>query len=84
MCNERAETSRIRDVSLSGLFIETTQPRPVGSTAQVNFLVQEGQISAEAVVRRIDRGRGLGLKFTAMRETDRSNFTALMRRLRRL
>ena len=83
-CNHRAETSRIRDVSLGGLFIETLRPSPVDSKAQVDFLVQEGQIRAEAVVRHIQPGRGLGLKFVALRETDRPTLIALLSRLRGL
>ena len=83
-CNQRAETSRIRDVSLGGLFIETSRPSPVDSKAQVDFLVQEGQIRAEAVVRHIQPSRGVGLKFVALRDTDRPNLIALLSRLRSL
>ncbi len=83
-CNGRDETSRVRDLSLGGLFLETAETRTVGSTAKLDFLVQEGQIRAEAVVRRIDRGGGLGLKFTAVQDQDRSHLAELMNRLRRL
>jgi c-di-GMP-binding flagellar brake protein YcgR len=83
-CNERDETARVRDVSLGGLFVETANPRDVGSTAKVDFLVQEGQIRADAVVRHVERGRGLGLKFTAVIERDRPHFIALLNRLRSL
>ena len=83
-CNERDETARVRDVSLGGLFVETAKPRPVGLTAKVDFLVQEGQIRADAVVRHVSPGRGLGLKFTAVSDGDRSRFIALLSRLRSL
>jgi hypothetical protein len=33
----------------------------VGSTATLDFLVREGQIRADAVVRRVEPSRGLGL-----------------------
>ena len=36
-CDERDETGRVRDVSLSGLFIVTTEPRAVGLTAKVDL-----------------------------------------------
>lgn len=69
-CNGCDETSRVRDVSLGGLFVETGKPTAVASTAGVDFLVQEGQIRAEAVVRHVEPGRGVGLKFTALSDGD--------------
>jgi hypothetical protein len=81
-CNERDEAARVRDVSLGGLFIETDKPKAVGLTAKVDFLVQEGQIRADAVVRHAEPGRGLGLKFTAVSDGDRAQFIALLNRLR--
>jgi c-di-GMP-binding flagellar brake protein YcgR len=81
-CNERDEAARVRDVSLGGVFIETANPKAVGLTAKVDFLVQEGQIRADAVVRHAEPGRGLGLKFTAVSDGDRAHFIALLNRLR--
>jgi hypothetical protein len=81
-CNGRDETSRIRDLSLGGLFVETTKSGSVGSKAKIDFLVQEGQIRAEAIVQRIEPGHGLGLKFSAMKGKDRPNLDSLMKRLR--
>ena len=80
--NGRDDISRIRDVSLGGLFLETPVPRPVGSPLKIDFLVGEGQIRTDAVVRHVLPGRGLGLKFTAVTEQDRPKFAALLRRLR--
>ena len=81
-CNGRDDISRIRDVSLGGLFLETPVLRPIGSLAKIDFLVREGQIRTDAVVRHVLPGRGLGLKFTAVTEQDRPKFAALLRRLR--
>ncbi len=81
-CDENDETARVRDVSLGGLFVETAKPRAVGSTAKVDFLVQEGPIRADAVVRHVERGCGLGLKLTAVSDGDRPHFIALLNRLR--
>ena len=81
-CNERDETAKVRDVSVGGLFVETATPKAVGLTAKVDFLVPEGQIRAEAVVRHAEPGRGLGLKFTAVSDGDRPHFVALLNRLR--
>jgi hypothetical protein len=72
----------VRDLSLGGLFLETAALRAIGTRTKVDFLVGEGQISADAVVRHIVAGRGLGLKFTAVTEPDRRKFASLLRRLR--
>ena len=70
-------------MSMGGLFIETPQPRAEGILTRLHFLVQEGQIRADAVVRHAKSGVGLGLKFTALSEQDRPNLAALLTRLRR-
>src|SRR5258708_25163550 len=63
-CNGVDDVSRLRDLSLGGLFIATPNPRPVGMKAKGDFLVQEGQIRAEAGVRHFKPGNGLGFKIT--------------------
>ena len=83
-CEGREDTSRVRDLSLGGLFVETAEVRDLDATVKLDFLVQEGQIRAEAVVRHVKPGRGLGLKFTALTEEDGPRLTALMTRLRGL
>jgi hypothetical protein len=80
--NGREETSRVRDLSLGGLFVETANSRAVGASVKLYFLVQEGQIGAEAVVRHVKSG-GLGLKFSAMGNEDQKRLKALMARLRK-
>jgi hypothetical protein len=67
---------------MGGLFVETEKAREVDATIRLDFLVQEGQIRAEAVVRHVKPGRGLGLKFTALTEEDGPRLTALMTRFR--
>jgi PilZ domain len=81
-CNGRDDISRVRDLSLGGLFLETSVLRAIGSPTKIDFLVGEGQIRTDAVVRHVLRGQGLGLKFTAVTEQDRPKFAALVRRLR--
>jgi c-di-GMP-binding flagellar brake protein YcgR len=83
-CDGRDDVAKVRDLSVGGAFIETPQGRDVGEMTNLHFLVQEGQIRAEATVRHTAEGRGLGLKFTAVREEDRSHLIALMSRLRSL
>ena len=69
-------------MSMGGLFIETPEARAEGVQVRLHFLVQEGQIRAEAVVRHVQSGKGLGLKLTALSEQDRPKLAALLTRLR--
>src|SRR5260370_25717072 len=62
------DTSRVRDLSSGGLFVQTKKSRAVGAKTNVHFLVEEGQIRAEAVVRHVRPGRGLGLEFMAVQD----------------
>jgi hypothetical protein len=80
----RADTSRVRDLSTGGLFVETAELLGVGTAIRLDFLVQEGQIRAKAVVRHVKPGSGLGLKFTALTEEDGPRLTTLMTRLHSL
>jgi hypothetical protein len=82
-CNARDDVSRVLDISIEGLFIQTPHLNvKEGMPAKLDFLVQEGRIRADAVVRHVKRGNGLGLKFVAVAEEDRSRLRALLSRLR--
>jgi PilZ domain-containing protein len=83
-CKGREDTSRVRDLSTGGLFLETEEAADVNALIRLDFLVQDGQIRAKATVRHAKRGRGLGLKFTAMPEEDGPRLAALVTRLRSL
>lgn len=78
----REDTARVKNVSLGGMFLETSASRKVGSAIDLDFLVQEGQIRARGVVRRTESSRGWALKFTAVRDEDNPRLTALVNRLR--
>jgi hypothetical protein len=67
---------------MGGLFLETPQPKAEGVLTRLHFLVQEGQIRADAIVRHAKSGDGLGLKFVALNEQDRPKLAALLIRLR--
>jgi hypothetical protein len=76
------DIAKVRDLSLGGLFLETAARKSVDSTVTLDFLVQEGQIGLDAVVRRAEASRGLALKFSQMTEANRSRLNALVNRLR--
>jgi hypothetical protein len=65
-----------------GLFVETAKPTALSASLKLYFLVQEGQIKVEAVVRHVKSG-GLGLKFLAMGNEDQKRLKALIARLRK-
>lgn len=82
-CNGRDDLSRVLDLSISGLFLESPKARAsIGSSTKLHFLVSEGSIRADAVVRYVLPGQGLGLKLIALPEEDRARFTSLIKRLR--
>ena len=83
-CEGHDDLSRIHNISLGGLFIETLRRKAVGVSASLHFLVQEGQVRADAVVRHALPGTGVGLKFRAVRDEDRPHLAAMMTRIRAL
>lgn len=83
-CNGYDDFSRVVDISPRGLFLETGQKKvTVGMSARVDFLVEEGRISADAVIRHIKGGSGLGLKFSSLPESDNTRLKSLIARLAR-
>jgi hypothetical protein len=84
LCEGRADLSPLQNLSLGGVFLNTPKTRPIDSRAEIHFCVHEGQIRTEGIVRHAVPGRGLGLRFTAIKEADRSDFIRLMDRLRSL
>jgi hypothetical protein len=81
-CQDMDDVSRVCDLSVGGMFLATPVPPPLGAKAKLDFLVQEGQIRAEAVVRHLVPGGGLGLKFTAIADKDCPQLVALLNRIR--
>jgi PilZ domain len=80
-CGRSEDTSRVKDVSLGGLFIETSKVCPVDATIKLHFLVEDGEITADATVRYVKAGSGLGLKFKTVRTEDQTRFATMIKRL---
>ena len=83
-CNGSRDLSRVRNLSMGGLFLETAKAQQVGTTTHLYFLVDDGEIRADAIVQHVRTGGGLGLRFHAVSERDRPNLAALMTRLSNL
>ena len=51
------------------------------ATVKLNFLVEDGAITAEATVRYVKTGSGLGLQFKSVRSEDQVRFATMIKRL---
>ena len=80
-CGRSEDTSRVRDISVGGVFIETKKTLPIDATVELNFLVEDGGIVAKATVRYVLPGVGVGLQFKNVRTEDQDHFAAMMRRV---
>jgi PilZ domain len=80
-CGRTEDTSRVRDLSVGGLFIETLKVCPVDATVELHFLVEDGEIRANATVRYVKTGHGIGLQFKAVRNEDQVRFSRMMKRI---
>lgn len=76
------DISRVHDLSPGGLFLETRARKKEGDLIRLHFLVQEGQIRAEAVVRHVIEGRGIGVKIESLSSQDAPQLRRLLSRLR--
>ena len=75
------DTSRVKDLSAGGLFIETRKVCPVDAKVELHFLVQDGEIRVSATVRYVRAGSGLGLQFKTVRGEDQTRFASMVKRL---
>lgn len=75
------DTSRVRDLSVGGVFIETRKVCAVNATVELHFLVEDGEIRANATVRYVTSGAGLGLQFKGVRAEDQARFSKMVKRL---
>jgi len=63
--------SRVRTLGMGGLFISVSGPPPVGTKLRLSFEVPGGNVQAEAIVRNIAPGEGMGVEFEKLRLKDR-------------
>jgi hypothetical protein len=75
--------SRVRTLGMGGLFISTPNPPPVGTKLRLAFEVPSGSVRAEAIVRNIVPGDGIGVEFTRMDLGDKLLLQKLLSRLLR-
>ena len=80
-CGRTEDTSRVKDLGVGGVFVETKKTCPVGGTVELHFLVPDGEVRASATVRFVLSGTGMGLQFKAVRGEDQARFTTMMKRI---
>jgi uncharacterized protein (TIGR02266 family) len=73
--------SRVRDLSLGGVFISTRTPLAQGSSIKLLFSLPEGEMRIEGTVRYSNKSAGMGVEFTNMEGADRARLRELVRRL---
>lgn len=77
----RSTVSRVRDLSVGGVFVSTPVPPPVGTTVKLLFVLPEGEVRVEGVVRYAESKKGMGIEFLRMGAGDGARFRELLRRL---
>ena len=75
--------SRVRTLGRQGLFISFPNPPPVGTKLRLAFEVPGGNVQAEAIVRNVVGGEGMGVEFTKLGVKDRILLDMLLKRLLR-
>jgi PilZ domain len=75
--------SRVRDLNVGGLFIDTKTPPPVGASLSLLFSVPEGEIRSSAIVRNVTPGEGMGVQFMVMSQEHAVRLQTLFTRLLR-
>jgi hypothetical protein len=80
-CGKVEDMSRVRDVSVGGLFVETQKVCPLDTPIELHFLVEDGEIRATATVRYASANHGMGLQFKTVRSEDQQRFSLMIKRL---
>jgi len=77
------QVSRVQTLSMGGLFLCGSITQRVGTDLTLVFEVPGGMILAEAVVRNIVPGQGMGVEFTKMNPESQALLDELLTRLLR-
>ncbi len=74
-----AYRASVRDINLSGAFIEDPRPIPPGHVIRLRIQLSESEsITANVMVRRVEQGRGMGVEFLAMNVADRDRLRKIV------
>lgn len=74
-----AYRASVRDINLSGAFIEDLRPIPPGHVIRLRIQLSANEsITANVMVRRVEEGRGMGVEFLAMNDADRNRLRKIV------
>ena len=74
-----AYRASVRDINLSGAFIEDLRPIPPGHVIRLRIQLSENEsITANVMVRRVEEGQGMGVEFLAMNDADRNRLRKIV------
>lgn len=76
-----SQVSRVRTLGSGGLFLSADHERPIGTSLTLLFEVPGGFVQAEAVVRNVSPGAGMGVEFTNVGPQARVLLDDLLKRL---
>lgn len=76
-----SQVSRVRTLGSGGLFLSADHVRPIGTSLTLLFEVPGGFVQAEAVVRNVSPGAGMGVEFTNVGPQARVLLDDLLKRL---
>ena len=73
-------SGQIRNISTSGVFIETTQSFSGGSVVNLRFSLGESKdlVNCAAIIRNVRTGAGLGVEFLDLSSESRSRIAAFV------
>jgi hypothetical protein len=69
---------QLGDLSLSGCYVKLSRPAAEGTVVQVLLLLYGVEVRAEAVVRRVAPGRGMGLQFSHLAPADLAKLSTVL------
>lgn len=76
-----SQVSRVATLGMGGMFLAAPAVRQVGTTLTLLFEVPGGFFQAEAVVRSIKPGEGMGVEFTKVGPQAQALLEGLLKRL---
>jgi hypothetical protein len=75
------QVSRVKTLGMGGVFLSGPRVRPVGTSLRLVFQVPGGMVQAEAIVRSVLPGEGMGVEFTNVNPQDQVLLERLLKRL---
>jgi hypothetical protein len=75
------QVSRVKTLGMGGVFLSGSRVKPIGTSLRLVFQVPGGIVQAEAIVRSVSPGEGMGVEFTEMNPQDRVLLERLLKRL---